>query len=91
MSDGKRLGLEKGKDFAKGRDVRGRSAGSKRKVVNITKMHGDEYILITVIGGDRETASKVRGSPLGTMDWRHGYSLRWDGQVGKIDGRKAKE
>ena len=68
MSDGKRLGLEEGKDFSKSRDVRGRSAGSKRKVVNITKMHGDEYILITVIGGDRETASKVRGSPLGTMD-----------------------
>jgi hypothetical protein len=63
VSDGKRLGLEKGKDFAKGRDVRGRSARSKRKVMNVAKMHGDEYILITVIGGDGETASKVRGSP----------------------------
>ena len=64
MSDGKRLGLEKGKDFAKGRDVRGRSARSERKVVNVAKMHSDEYILITVIGRDGETASKVRGSPL---------------------------
>ena len=63
MSDGKRLGLEKGKDFAKSRDVRGRSARSKRKVVNVAKMHSDEYILITVIGGDRKAVSKVRGSP----------------------------
>jgi hypothetical protein len=51
MSDGKRLGFEKGKDFAKGRDVRGRSAGSHGKVVHIAKMNSDEYILITVIGG----------------------------------------
>ena len=63
MSDGKRLGFEKGKDFAKGRDVRGRSARSHRKIVNIAKMNSDEYILITVIGGDRKAASKVRGSP----------------------------
>ena len=68
MSDGKRLRLEKGKDFAKGRDVRGRGARSKRKVMNVAKMNGDEYILITVIGGDRKAASKVRCSPFGTMD-----------------------
>ncbi len=48
MSDGKRLGLEEGKDFAKGRDVRRSSARTERKVVDIAKMNGDEYVLITV-------------------------------------------
>ncbi len=63
MSDGKRLGLEEGKDFAKSRDVRCSSARPKRKVVDIAKMNGDEYILITVKGGDGKTASKVRSCP----------------------------
>jgi hypothetical protein len=63
MSDGKRLGLEEGKDLAKGRDVRRSSARPKRTVVYIAKMNSDEYILITVKGGDGKTASKVRSCP----------------------------
>jgi hypothetical protein len=92
VSDRKRLGLEEGKDFAKGRDVRRRRARSKRKVVDVAKMYSDEYILITVKGGDGETASKVRGCPFWAMDC--GDTAIVGGGEGKpdrsTDGRRRK-